>query len=252
MEKIEKKENRYGLLGKEISYSFSQAYFTKKFKDAGMVNHSYENFDIPTISQFEAIIAQKNIKGINVTIPYKEQVIPYLSHLDPKAEKIGAVNTVKFTQNGLKGYNTDAYGFQKSMEPLLKPHHTKALILGTGGASKAIRFVLGELGIEHTYVSRTKKKNQFTYEELNQKIIEEHTLIVNCTPLGTYPDIDEKPPIPYSYLGKKHFLFDLIYNPEITSFLAAGKKKNATICNGLKMLELQAEKSWEIWNSSEK
>lgn len=250
MEKIEKKENRYGLLGKDISYSFSQAYFTQKFKDAGMFNHSYENFDIPEISQFEAVIDQKNIKGLNVTIPYKEQVIQYLTDIDPKAKKIGAVNTIKFTEQGPKGYNTDVYGFKKSMEPLLKPHHTKALILGTGGASKAIRFVLEELGIAYSYVSRTKKKNQFTYQELNQEIIESHTLIINSTPLGTYPNINEKPPIPYSHLGKKHFLFDLIYNPEKTAFLAAGHKKGAIICNGLKMLKLQAEKSWEIWNSA--
>ncbi|MEO9513806.1 MAG: shikimate dehydrogenase [Flavobacteriaceae bacterium] len=249
MEKTEKKENRYGLLGKDISYSFSQTYFTKKFEDSGLWNHSYENFDIPNIDFFNAIISQKNIKGCNVTIPYKEQIIPFLKDIDPKAKQIGAVNTIKFTPNGLKGYNTDAYGFKKSMQPFLKPHHTKALILGTGGASKAIRFVLEELGISYSYVSRTKRKNQFTYEELTKEIIESHTLIINCTPLGTAPNIDQKPPIPYSCLGENHFLFDLIYNPEKTTFLKLGHQKGATTCNGLKMLRLQAEKSWEIWNS---
>lgn len=243
------KENRYGLLGKDISYSFSQNYFTQKFKDAGLWEYSYENFDIPDITNFENIIAQKNLKGMNVTIPYKEQVIPFLDNVDAMATQIGAVNTIKFSKDGLKGFNTDAYGFKKSMEPHLKSHHNKALILGTGGASKAIRFVLEELGIAHTYVSRTKKEGQFTYQELNEEVIEDHKLIVNCTPLGTFPAIEEKPPIPYAYLGNKHFLFDLIYNPDRTAFLTMGHEKGASICNGLKMLQLQAEKSWEIWNS---
>ena len=242
--------NRFGLLGRNISYSFSQGYFTKKFKDLGLDDHSYENFDIQKIDEFKNVLSQNHLKGLNVTIPYKEAVIPYLDELDAKAEKIGAVNTIQFTENGLKGLNTDAYGFQKSLEPLLKSHHKNALILGTGGASKAVCFVLNELDIAHTYVSRSKKEGQYTYEELNPIIIEKNTLIINCTPLGTYPNVDEKPALSYQFIGTKHLLFDLIYNPEKTSFLASGEANGASICNGLKMLEQQAEKAWEIWNQA--
>jgi len=158
------------------------------------------------------------------------------------------VNTIKIDENGLTGFNTDAYGFQRSLEPHLENHHKKALILGTGGASKAIAFVLEELGIEFSFVSRSGKNDGFTYEELTDKIIAEHTLIVNCSPVGTFPDIEDKPAMPYGKIGKKHLLFDLIYNPKETAFLSAGKTRGATICNGHKMLEFQAEKSWEIWH----
>ncbi|WP_420319860.1 shikimate dehydrogenase family protein [Flagellimonas sp.] len=249
MEKTEKKENRFGLLGRSISYSFSQGYFTEKFKTLGLTDHSYENFDILDISEFTAILKQDNLKGFNVTIPYKEEVIPFLNNLDATAKEIGAVNTIKITKNGLVGYNTDAYGFQKSLEPFLKPDHSKALILGTGGASKAVKFVLQTLGISPIYVSRTKKSGQLTYQELDKTIMESHTLIVNCTPLGTYPNVEEKPSIPYHLLSNRHLLFDLIYNPRKTAFLKAGEAKNSTICNGLDMLRFQAEKAWEIWNS---
>ncbi|WP_431122339.1 shikimate dehydrogenase family protein [Flagellimonas flava] len=248
MEKTEKKENRFGLLGKNISYSFSQGYFTKKFEELGLEDYSYENFDLPQISDFETLVAQNSLSGINVTIPYKEQVIPYLSRMDKTASAIGAVNVIKFDPKGLTGFNTDFYGFQKSLEPFLQAHHTKALILGTGGASKAIRFVLDALGIAHRFVSRSKKENQFTYKELDREIMEDHTVIINCTPLGTYPNINEKPDIPYSFILEKHLLFDLIYNPQKTAFLASGEAQGAAICNGQKMLEFQAEKAWEIWN----
>ena len=241
--------NRFGLLGKNISYSFSQGYFSEKFKALGLNDHSYENFDIQKIDEFKNVIAHDNLKGLNVTIPYKQDVIPYLDELDAKAEKIGAVNTIQFTENGLKGFNTDAYGFQKSLEPLLKPHHKNALILGTGGASKAVRFVLDQLGIANTYVSRNKNQGQYTYGEVDKGIIEKNTLIINCTPLGTYPNVEDKPALPYQYIGSKHLLYDLIYNPEKTSFLASGEAKGAIICNGLSMLEHQAEKAWEIWNN---
>nr|WP_299174319.1 shikimate dehydrogenase [uncultured Allomuricauda sp.] len=250
MEKTGKKKNRFGLLGKEISYSFSQGYFTSKFEKLGLSDYSYENYDIPEISDLETILKEQEPKGFNVTIPYKEEVIPFLSALDPIAKEIGAVNTVKITQNGLIGYNTDAYGFQKSLEPFLKPHHTKALILGTGGASKAIRFVLEQLEIDHTYVSRTKKEKQLSYAELDERIITSNQLIINCTPLGTHPNINEKPPIPYQFLSDEHLLFDLIYNPEKSAFLKEGETKNTAICNGLDMLKFQAEKAWEIWNYS--
>ncbi|SNZ00344.1 shikimate dehydrogenase family protein [Flagellimonas pacifica] len=249
MEKTEKKENRFGLLGRNISYSFSQSYFSKKFEDLELKDHSYENFDIASISEFGSLLSQNNLKGLNVTIPYKEEVLTYLTYLDVKAKEIGAVNTIKFTEEGLKGYNTDAYGFQKSLEPFLKQHHTKALILGTGGASKAVRFVFKQLGIENSYVSRTKKENQYAYSELNKEIIKTHTVIVNCTPLGTHPNIQEKPTLPYQYLTEQHLLFDLIYNPEKTTFLTEGEAKGAQIKNGLEMLQLQAEKAWEIWNT---
>tara|TARA_B100000949_G_scaffold177633_1_gene158442 strand:- start:13944 stop:14675 length:732 start_codon:yes stop_codon:yes gene_type:complete len=241
--------NRFGLLGRNISYSFSQGYFTEKFKGLGLKDHSYENFDIQNMDGFKNVLAQDNLKGLNVTIPYKQDIIPFLDELDEKAAKIGAVNTIQFSEKGLKGFNTDAYGFQKSLEPFLKPHHKNALILGTGGASKAVRFVLDELGIANTYVSRSKKEGQYTYNELDQSILEKNTLIINCTPLGTYPNIEDKPALPYQYIGPDHLLYDLIYNPEKTSFLAMGEANGATICNGLKMLEQQAEKAWEIWNN---
>lgn len=251
MEIEEKKHFRYGLLGKDISYSFSKEYFGKKFKALGLNNHSYENFDLPKIEILDQLLKnEKNLKGFNVTIPYKESILPYLSEIDTKAEKIGAVNTVQFTDKGLKGYNTDAYGFQNSLEPLLKKQHTKALVLGTGGASKAILFVLKEIGIKSAAVSRNPDSGQIGYSILDEKIIREHTLIINCTPLGTHPIIEAKPPIPYKYITTDHLLFDLIYNPAKTAFLQEGEYHGATCRNGLRMLELQAEKSWEIWNGS--
>ncbi|NAY90435.1 shikimate dehydrogenase [Muricauda sp. JGD-17] len=249
MEKKERKENRYGLLGKNIGYSFSQGYFTKKFKDLGLADHSYQNFDIETISKVEDILQQQGIKGLNVTIPYKQEIIPYLDRLDPIAQKIGAVNTIKIAPKGLIGYNTDAHGFKTALLPFLKAQHVKALVLGTGGASKAICFVLDELDIKHTYVSRSKKKNQLLYDELDESVMQTHTLIINCTPVGTYPNIEDRPPIPYQYVGEKHLLFDLIYNPEKTRFLTLGEQKGAAICNGKTMLVGQAEKAWEIWNT---
>ena len=249
MEKTENQKNRFGLVGKDISYSFSKGYFTKKFADLELLDHTYENFDLQNISEFKAVILKNSaIKGLNVTIPYKQEVIPFLDKLNRKAKKIGAVNTIRFTKNGLKGYNTDAYGFQESIEPHLKKDHKKALILGTGGASKAIAFVFDELGIKHKFVSRNPKKNQFSYDDLDEKIVSRYTVIVNCSPLGTHPDIEQKPNIPYQHLSTKHLLFDLIYNPEKTAFLQEGETRGTAICNGHKMLEFQAEKAWEIWN----
>ena len=254
MEKKEKKQYKYrfGLVGKTISYSFSRGYFFEKFKELKMPNHSYENFDLDDISEFKKLIENSHdLVGVNVTIPYKEAIIPYLTELDSSAEAIGAVNTIKIEKSGLKGYNTDAYGFQKSIEPFLKKHHKKALILGTGGASKAIAFVLQQLDISFVFVSRTGKNDGYTYEQLNKNIIETHTLIINCSPVGTFPDITDKPKLPYAFISTKHLLFDLIYNPKKTAFLAIGENQGATILNGLTMLELQAEKAWEIWNSEE-
>ena len=243
------KKNRYGLLGKNLGLLFSKGYFTEKFKKLELKDHSYENFDIQTISEFPNIIQNNRLKGLNVTIPYKEQILSFLDEIDEKAKKIGAVNTIKFAENGLHGFNTDIFGFEESIKPFLKAHHNKALILGTGGASKAIRFVLEELGITYNYVSRSSNPTTLDYSLLDKPILEEHTVIINCTPLGTFPEIQNKPNIPYQYLNKNHLLFDLVYNPLKTKFLRLGEEKGASVCNGLKMLELQADKSWEIWNS---
>ncbi|MFD0798619.1 shikimate dehydrogenase family protein [Maribacter chungangensis] len=250
MEKTDEKQFRFGLLGKNISYSFSKGYFTKKFSELDLPNYSYENFDMAHISEFTEVIQKTaHLSGLNVTIPYKQEIIPYLNELAPSALEIGAVNTIKITPTGLKGFNTDAYGFQKSLEPYLKQHHNKALILGTGGASKAVAYVLDQLKIEYSFVSRTGKNNGYTYGNLDQNSIESHRLLINCSPLGTFPNITDKPKIPYAFIGQKHLLFDLIYNPEKTAFLAQGEIQGATILNGLRMLELQAEKAWEIWNT---
>lgn len=242
------KKVRFGLIGKNISYSFSRGYFTEKFSDLGLADHSYENFDLQTIREFKGVVENnRNIKGLNVTIPYKEAIIPYLDELDGQAKKIGAVNTVQFTDKGLKGFNTDVYGFRNTIFPYLKTHHKKALILGTGGASKAVAFVLGELGIQNKSVSRNPSDNQINYQAVTESVLQEFTVLVNCTPLGTHPNVDEKPDIPYSSLTERHFLFDLIYNPEKTAFLKEGEIRGARILNGLRMLELQADKAWEIW-----
>ncbi|WP_394970849.1 shikimate dehydrogenase family protein [uncultured Croceitalea sp.] len=249
MGKTEKKEKRFGLIGKNISYSFSRRYFSEKFTELKLLGYSYENFDLDTISKFKSLIAENSLSGLNVTIPYKESIIPYLDCLDKTAEKIGAVNTIRFTPEGLKGYNTDAYGFQKTLVPHLKKHHKNALILGTGGASKAIAYVFETLNIPYKFVSRNPKKGMFSYEELDKSIIEKYKIIANCSPVGTHPNILDKPNIPYQYINEKHFLFDLIYNPEKTAFLKYGEKKGACIENGLAMLQFQAEKAWEIWNS---
>jgi len=241
---------KFGLIGKHIDYSFSRAYFSDKFEKENLP-YSYVNFDIDRISVFPKLLENNNtLKGMNVTIPYKETVIPYLDKLNKKAKAIGAVNTIKISKKGkLIGYNTDYYGFKKSIAPLLKPHHTKALILGTGGASKAITYALKNLGISYSFVSRTASNvHKFTYATLSEKDILEHTLIINCTPLGTYPKIELSPDIPYHAITKNHVLYDLVYNPAETTFLKRGKAQGAITRNGELMLKLQAEKAWRIWN----
>lgn len=241
---------RFGLLGRNISYSFSKGYFTEKFKIENLEVCTYENFDLANISEFSDTIATAtDIKGINVTIPYKEEVIPFLGSLSKKATRIGAVNTIKVTKKGkLKGYNTDYYGFKKSLQPLLQPHHQRALILGTGGASKGIAFALEELGIAYTFVSRSDKENTIAYTSLNAIIFTNYQIVINCTPIGTSPDVDASPAIPYNLFTDRHIAYDLIYNPEETQFLRQAKAKGATTKNGYDMLVFQAEKSWEIWN----
>jgi shikimate dehydrogenase len=252
MEHEHGKIRRFGLVGKNISYSFSKKYFTEKFEKNELVTTSYENFDLTSIAQFPKLLRENpNLSGLNVTIPYKEKIIPFLDTLSKKAKKIGAVNCIKFTSNGkIKGYNTDCYGFKKSLQPLLQPHHQKALILGTGGASKAVAFALDELGILYTFVSRSKTENALDYKYINATTFDNFQIIINCTPLGTFPAITECPPLPYEYFTPEHIAFDLIYNPEETLFLKLAKAKGAIIKNGFEMLELQAEKSWKIWNKS--
>ncbi len=248
--KLEKRMNKLGLLGKNISYSFSRAYFKKKFEDEQVTDVSYENFDIENINLFPELIKQsKGLKGLNVTIPYKEAIIPFLDKLSKKAKEIGAVNTIKINKNNkLIGYNTDCYGFKKSIKPFLKTHHKNALILGTGGASKAIAYSLKKLNITYHYVSRnTKNDIDYTYSTLTNEVIKQHQIIINCTPLGTFPDVDSCPNIPYNAITKHHILYDLIYNPEVTKFLKIGNRQQATTINGLNMLKFQAEKAWSIW-----
>jgi shikimate dehydrogenase len=240
----------FGLLGKNIDYSFSRGYFKDKF-EANNLNCTYKNFDLETIEEFEHLKnTETQLSGLNVTIPYKQAVIPYLDAIDLEAQEIGAVNTIKIENGKLTGYNTDHFGFEHSLKPYLKPNHKKALILGTGGASKAIAFALKKLGISFEYVSRTLSPSvKYSYDTLSVKEVEDSHIIINCTPLGTFPDVTKCPQIPYQHISSDHLLFDLIYNPEETLFLKNGKKKNATTLNGLNMLRLQAEKSWELWNS---
>ncbi len=243
-------KRRFGLLGRNISYSFSKGYFTEKFNDEVFTGNSYENFDISEINHFTGLLKNNpDLKGLNVTIPYKEQVIPFLDKLSKKAALIGAVNTIKFTRNGkLKGYNTDYYGFKNSLKPLLEPHHKKALILGTGGASKGVAFALDELDIPYIFVSREAKENIIDYSLINATTFDNFQIIINCTPVGTSPNIEACPEFPYEFFTDKHIAYDLIYNPAETQFLKNAKERGAVIKNGLDMLIFQAEKAWKIWN----
>ena len=241
---------QFCLICKNISNSFSKKYFTEKFALGNLEDYFYENFDLQSIDEFPEILKNNSdLKGLNVTIPFKETIIPYLDKLSKNAQKIGAVNVIRFTKKGsLKGYNSDYYGFIKSLKPLLKEHHKKALILGTGGASKGIAFGLEKLGILYTFVSREEKEGMINYNRINATTFDNYKIIINCTPLGTSPNVKEFPNLPYQFFTKKHIAFDLIYNPEETQFLKKAKKKGATIKNGFEMLQYQAEKSWKIWN----
>jgi len=244
---------QFGLVGKNISYSFSKKYFTEKFKELHLDNYSYRNFDLQHIDELPQVLNENTdqLCGFNVTIPYKEEIFKYLDELDHDAASIGAVNVIKVMDDyRLKGYNSDIYGFEKSLKPLLNGGEKEALILGTGGASKAIAFVLGKLKIDYKYVSRSSKNERtITYQQLDEQIVKQSYLIINCTPLGTYPNTDAYPDIPYKFLTSKHILYDLIYNPALTSFLRKGKELGCIVKNGEEMLKLQAERSWEIWNS---
>ena len=242
-----KQQTVFGLIGHPLGHSFSQAYFTAKFAREE-IDACYENFDLEDISEIHQLLDKHpDLKGFNVTIPYKEAIIPYLDELDPEAEAVGAVNTVKVLENGrLKGYNTDVLGIEATLRYLAKLN--PALLLGTGGASKAVQFVLKKHHIPYHLVSRDPQKGHFTYTTLNPDIIKEHLLIINATPVGMSPNIDEAPVIPYDALTSQHVLFDLIYNPEETLFLKRGKERNAQTINGLSMLYAQAEAAWKIWN----
>lgn len=245
-------KKRFGLIGRNISYSFSRTYFNAKFKNLGLEDYSYENFDLDSIAEIEQRIIPylDEIGGLNVTIPYKEEIIPYLDEIDQEAEAIGAVNTIKVLPgNKLKGFNTDAYGFEQALRAKLTGGERRALVLGTGGASKAIVFVLQKLGMDFTMVSRAGGEQRISYDELDGTLIGGYDVLINCTPLGTYPNVAQRPPIPYEGLGQGHLLFDLIYNPEKTAFMQEGEKRGAKAINGMTMLENQADRAWEIWNS---
>lgn len=245
--------NDLGLIGYPLSHSFSVKYFREKFNREGIGEFNYQNYPIQSMQELRPLIQEKeDLIGLNVTIPYKKEVMPLLDEIDQEAAEIGAVNTIRIKRTArkihLKGYNSDAYGFRESLLPLLGAEHQYALVLGTGGASKAITHVLEQLGINYQYVSRTPAKGQLHYLDLCYAVIKKHTLIVNTTPLGTYPNISAFPNIPYDLITSGHILYDLVYNPPETEFLRLGKQKGATIMNGHEMLILQAEKSWEIWN----
>ena len=245
----------YGLIGKTLHHSFSQKYFRKKFHEEGIKNSDYLLFELADIKVFPEILAeQPDLCGLNVTIPYKLEVMPYLDEIDPVAREIGAVNTIKFGSGGKKiGYNTDYLGFKISLEKWLREPAIsyKALVLGTGGASKAVVAALNDMGIDYKYISRIASEETLSYEQLNSspEILKAHRLIINTTPLGTSPNVNAAPDIPYEMITDNHYLYDLVYNPAETRFLLNGKSKGASIKNGLEMLELQAEKAWDIWNS---
>lgn len=240
---------QYGLIGETLKHSFSKNYFNNKFEKESIVA-TYENFELEEIDLFPSIFkSHKNIKGLNVTIPYKESIIPFLDTVTIAAKLVGAVNTVKVNEEGkTSGHNTDVIGFQQSIEPLLNENHCKALVLGTGGASKAVQFVLNKFDIEVQLVSRYTNSRQIAYEEVSADLLHQHKLIVNTTPLGMFPYEDDMPDLPYEGISEQHLLFDLIYNPKESMFLSVGKDLGAQIKNGYEMLELQAEASWAIWN----
>lgn len=241
---------RYALIGKKLGHSFSKSYFENKFLEQALITCSYENIEMDEINRFEELDIKK-FSGFNVTIPYKESIIPKLDSLDNVASEVKAVNTIKVTKEGeAVGYNTDIYGFSQSIKPFLASGHQRALILGTGGASKAVAYVFKELGIDFLFVSRKETENQIiNWSDVNEYVMKHHQIIVNTTPLGQYPKIKETPDIPFEFLNDSHFVMDLIYNPDPTKLLKLASQKGALTLNGLSMLQHQAEKAWEIWNS---
>ncbi|NVK26821.1 MAG: shikimate dehydrogenase [Flavobacteriia bacterium] len=238
---------KFGLIGKSLSHSFSPTYFKKKFEKNGITDAEYVTCELADISEFETL-RNENFVGWNVTVPYKEAIIPYLDELDSDAEAIGAVNTIIKRGNKLKGFNTDHIGFERSLLPFLEPTDQKALILGTGGASKAVAYALKRRGINYAFVSRTPEVGQLSYDQLNSSVLPYVQMIVNTTPIGMYPHVDAHPPLPFELIESSHFLVDLIYNPEATLFLQEGIARGARNLNGLSMLHHQADESWRIWN----
>ncbi|WP_185864931.1 shikimate dehydrogenase family protein [Blattabacterium cuenoti] len=244
----------FGLIGRNIQYSFSREYFIKKFKKEFIKNCDYIIFDIPKIEDVISILNKPFLRGCNVTIPYKIKIFPFLDKIDKEARLIGSINVINIEKNKKIGYNTDILGFKKSFEKFIRIikdyKYLKALILGTGGASKTVSYVLHKLDIKHKFVSRNSiEDNVLLYNEINKEILDEYKIIINCTPLGTHPNINCCPLIPYQYISNNHIFYDLIYNPSKTLFLKQGEKKGALIKNGLDMLYIQAEYSWKIWNS---
>ena len=250
---------KFGLIGKSLEHSFSASFFKNKFANEDLKQHTYDNFELDKPSDIlDLIESNPNLEGLNVTVPYKETIMPFLSSLENKAESIGAVNVIKINRNKekpfLKGFNTDADAFKRTLDPLLKNIHKKAIILGRGGASKAVGYAFEQMGIETIYISRRPLEtngnymdNVISYSDLSPSIIKDHLIIVNTTPLGMYPDLNSLPKINYDVIGKEHILYDLVYNPKETEFLKKGKKENSKIKNGLEMLQVQAEMSWNIW-----
>ena len=247
--------DKYGLIGYPLGHSFSINYFNQRFTDEG-VNAKYMNFEIPTIDDLaEVLDSNPELKGLNVTIPYKQKVMEYLDSISPEARAIGAVNVIRVTHVGneikLKGFNSDVIGFTQSIEPMLEECHKKALILGTGGASKAIDYGLKSLGLETVFVSRYRRPETICYEDVTPEVIKEYNVIVNCTPLGMFPKTEECPNLPYEAMDEHTILYDLIYNPDETLFMKKGAERGANVKNGLEMLLLQAFASWEFWNGRE-
>lgn len=243
----------FGLIGYPLGHSFSKIYFTNKFETDGLGDCYFELFPIEKIEQLPQLIgARPLLAGLAVTIPYKKAVIPYLDLLDEEAKKIGAVNCISFNNGKLKGYNTDVFGFERSFKPLLQVSHQKVLVLGTGGAAKAVLYVLNKLGLPYLQVSRKAKVDEgvICYEDISESLMETYTIIINCTPVGMSPAVDTRPAIPYQWLTSKHLLYDLVYQPATTLFLAAGIEKGAVVKNGYDMLAIQAEENWRIWNET--
>lgn len=240
--------NLYGLIGYPLGHSFSKEYFNKKFETEGLEDCYFELFPLEKIDLFPGLLKSHSLKGLAVTIPYKESVMSFLQSLTDEAKSIGAVNCIEFLPGGLKGHNTDVIGFERSFVPQLRSHHTAALILGTGGASKAVQFVLKKLGIPYLLVSRSAGIDSISYNEVDKELLQEYTIIINCSPVGMSPNEAEAPAIPYEFIGTQHYLFDMIYKPAETKFLAEGRSRGAAIKNGYEMLLLQAEENWKIWN----
>ncbi|MCR5159665.1 MAG: shikimate dehydrogenase [Prevotella sp.] len=248
--------DKYGLIGYPLGHSFSIGYHNQRFADEG-INAEYMNFEIPSIDELPEVLSQNpELKGLNVTIPYKERVMEFLDFISPEARAIGAVNVIRVVHEGkkiiLKGYNSDVIGFVQSIEPLLESYHKKALVLGTGGASKAIAYGLKSLGVEPVFVSRYERPGTIQYQSITPEVVQEYNVIVNCTPLGMFPKVDACPLLPYEALDERNILYDLIYNPDETLFMKKGAERGATVKNGLEMLLLQAFASWEFWNGREK